>query len=904
MNKLLLIFYFVLQSLVGISQGEIKGKVVYLNSGRKSAEGVYISAKGSNGTYSKSNGVFTLTFPTYSIGTTVYLKVGTKLILNSKESQEIELVNVEKVSSINIPIDPSKSLLKIVVCPKGYRNEAALRYYKLIKSSSKRFSRTKGLAFSNITRGIENSNGLFSQFTAGYNLSDGRLRGSGRSSNKSRSKYSEEIDYTQKENDSVLMYKKALEWASINRDDANKRMLDFLNALDLGLSIEEANKILNADKAFQEALSGEKNIFASIDEMKVNANNLIQMNQFEKAIQEYENINFLLSRDIFNPKLLINSLIDLGSVCQNVGYDYKAIENYNEALRLMENHYDFENKYEVLKELGLIYYNGRRFTKAKKYLLESITLVANHLNKTSEGYHQKMITPFQCLADIYRKTNKPEKELDVIKDLINFSKYLYKEDAQKYNNIICQYNFYLSEIYLSKKEYEKAENAIDETYSYYKKMIEDSLELNGGYSNLIDSICFLTKKFFFVNDIPQLDSLYNKFNEEKYRLLIRNKKKSFNEDDIKLNIQTVIYYTEFAEHFVNINALDSAKGYFEKSVRLLESLLEIDSIYSKSALADVYFKYAGFYNEIDSFVKSEELYLKSLKIHESLGVLHLPDIANINSTLGSLYSVYKKYGKAKKYFSKAEKLYRELNIKSFKNYAGLAYTLRDLANVYYETGELEISKRKLIEASQRFDTLRLEGNPTYREYKAYTDMRILWTCNELKEYKLALTASSFALSYFLDSTNKKLYTYEIAETLMEKAFAFRKLKNYVYAETYYENALFFYKKLPDSLYPNLNNTIADMYSNLGRMNLYNDKTLNAKNAFSEYEKLFPGSDQNFLNWSEYYSVLNQPEKAFENLKKAINLGYNYKDWLIENELYNNIKNLQEFKKIVDSISID
>ena len=56
----------------------------------------------------------------------------------------------------------------------------------------------------------------------------------------------------QQHRDTVATYKKALEIASINRDDANKRMKNYLDALDAGVNIEEALNELSSKKAFKE----------------------------------------------------------------------------------------------------------------------------------------------------------------------------------------------------------------------------------------------------------------------------------------------------------------------------------------------------------------------------------------------------------------------------------------------------------------------------------------------------------------------------------------------------------------------------------------------------------------------------------------------------------------------------
>ena len=133
MKKYLFFLLLFAYSLPQFSQ-EIRGTVYYLNSDKTPAYGVQITAKGSVGDVSNTDGNYVLKFAkNYPVGTTVYPKVGNKLILKGKKTEEIELVNVEKLEAINIPSDPTLAPIRIIVCKKGERKKVASIVYNTIQ---------------------------------------------------------------------------------------------------------------------------------------------------------------------------------------------------------------------------------------------------------------------------------------------------------------------------------------------------------------------------------------------------------------------------------------------------------------------------------------------------------------------------------------------------------------------------------------------------------------------------------------------------------------------------------------------------------------------------------------------------------------------------------------------------
>ncbi|MDP9078883.1 MAG: tetratricopeptide repeat protein [Bacteroidota bacterium] len=114
--------------------GEIRGRVLFQNSGKKPAVGVEIRAKGANLDYSSSDGSFRLQYAYKQPGDNAELILSTKV--NYKVN--IELVNSEAVRAARIPIDPEDSLY-IIVCHAGQLAQSRQHYYKISENKLKSY---------------------------------------------------------------------------------------------------------------------------------------------------------------------------------------------------------------------------------------------------------------------------------------------------------------------------------------------------------------------------------------------------------------------------------------------------------------------------------------------------------------------------------------------------------------------------------------------------------------------------------------------------------------------------------------------------------------------------------------------------------------------------------------------
>jgi len=430
------------------SQSKIIGTVVYLNSGRKPAVGVEIKAKGSSGDYSKSEGDYILNFPHNKAGTTVYPEIGDEIVINGSKIEKIELVNNEKLEVVNLPIDPTLSPLKIIVCPKGFRDKAAKNYYNIIRTEEKSIIDKKNRELIAIKQKLGASNSLV------INLQN-------------------ELELLKTQtNDSLKIYNEALEIASINRDDANQRVIDFLDALDAGIQIEEARKVLNTKKAFKEIVESEHKMLAGIEEIERDAKSLENLYRFKEAIQKYDTLSLLLRKKTYNPVLLVKNLYKVGLLRQIQNFHEKAILNYKEALRILNNYKESDGlKAQILNNLGASFCEQNQISKAIDKYNEAIIIQRKLIQENSNRYSQDLINSLNSLGDLYSKIGESYKALNLYTEALQICKDSVQGNPKGYLPDLANTLNNIGSIYISIKQYSLALNYVEASLKIRKELV-------------------------------------------------------------------------------------------------------------------------------------------------------------------------------------------------------------------------------------------------------------------------------------------------------------------------------------------------------------------------------------------------------------------------------------------------
>jgi tetratricopeptide (TPR) repeat protein len=377
----------------------LRGKVLYQSSNYTPVEGVSISGvivlekeEHANTSYTSSKGEYELKFPLARKGHPVKLTIGN----TDKTEQLLEVVNEREVALFKIPANAHQEF-KVIVCPKGARDVAARRYYKILKSSAE--------------KEYEKMQQEFRALSQAQNKDYNSIR-----------QLANDLSKMQRQlNDSIALYREAYAIASINKDGANRRVLKYLQLLDEGKSIQEARKALSIPMASidmensillfragvqeleeraraSEAVSDYKNAVMCYDTLigkveKLNIDNLelsryytqtgnvnTKAGDYKKALKFHH-----LALDI-HLKLLDKNDITLTKTYNAIAFNYLKLEAYAEAFENVSKAIElqrstakihpsvFADSYYVL---GLIYLNNKQFTEANTTFSEYQMMYTN-----------------------------------------------------------------------------------------------------------------------------------------------------------------------------------------------------------------------------------------------------------------------------------------------------------------------------------------------------------------------------------------------------------------------------------------------------------------------------------------------------------------------------------------------
>lgn len=242
-----------------------RGKVLYLNSGGQPAIGVQVSGKTpneatANTVYTTAAGDFSLLFPWAKNGQRLEIQVGK----DDAKGQIIEVVNLKEVEQCRMPANGT-DVFEVIVCLKGMRERIAQRYYKIIHHSTKK----------ELERLRKEVKQMILAQKQDYNLI-GEL--------------TEKITKLQQRADSISIYREAYRLASINKDNANARMLKYLELLEKGESIKEALKVLDQEKAAREIEEDVLSFEAAMEELLTKAKGSFLQANYQDAVACYRSM--------------------------------------------------------------------------------------------------------------------------------------------------------------------------------------------------------------------------------------------------------------------------------------------------------------------------------------------------------------------------------------------------------------------------------------------------------------------------------------------------------------------------------------------------------------------------------------------------------------------------------------
>ncbi len=872
----LLLFIFIGNTFL-LGQSRIKGKIVYLNSGKKPAVGVEVRAQGSNGDYSKSDGAYTLIFPQKKVGNTVYLEVGEDIVVRGNKTKKIELVNEKELKTVNIPSDPENAPLKIIVCPKGFRDKYAQKYYKIIKTKSDYLLAKKKKEIASLKEKLGAKSSLIKELQ-------------------------QELKIAEKQNDSLKIYQQAMEIASINKDDASRRLKEYIEALDAGVDIDIAQKILSTKKAYKEALDSKKSIENSIKEIKRKSESLIATFQYKEAIQKLDTICLIYNqhkRYVDEIELLKN----IGNWYENEQHnDKKALEYYKKGLKTAEKFNVLDSEGMMLSYIGIFYVVQNQYKEAEDYFIKSLKIYeALAQNRATILNLENQAALCYDLGRLYKGV-KNKQALKYTFKALDINRKLETRDG-KFKIRTIQTHTLLADIYVSKRDNKNAEKYLDKVLQLKKKIVQDSVRLEnflteeeikqfGLYSGLkvLNKQGETLKISFFIN-VSKAKMLYDVISQKYDKLDIYSQFKFLFYTLNFLENTDFIYKYETEKEAKDI-LLNMVERYDELRKKInLEDLIVSEKIHSdKEAYTNIILNNIvssiNYFDKIIAIIKEKGVNSFDIEYEELKNITISKD--NSNNTLQDIRILAgknpKRYNKdlakmllseAKKILVATDKLNAELYFKEalylYKKIASedprynnkVLEVYRSIVQFYYSLKEENEVLKTMEESYLFYKKLDSIGYPINVKHK----IEIIYSLAEIYEDKKEYTKAE---KYYLSAYNRlgKLHSNE-KDIVLEQFYIREDLGHFYYfslnnsklAEDFYLQAL----EIADK-YPDLDFSLGLIFNILGDLkegeSSY-DKALHYyQKALKEYRKLvvkFPNSNY----WKEQIETINKQIKFLE-----------------------------------------
>jgi len=167
----------------------------------------------------------------------------------------------------------------------------------------------------------------------------------------------------------------------------------------------------------------------------------------------------------------------------------------------------------------------------------------------------------------------------------------------------------------------------------------------------------------------------------------------------------------------------------------------------------------------------------------------------------------------------------------------IAKALINSADSYREQGKFKMSKRLYLKALKLREGLSLTNQIYYQPLIAETLNSLAVISQEENRYDLAIEyhlGAIFMIEELFSITPLESYVYLLAKSYTDIAHLYRRGHQYSKSEFFYNEALKFYKKLPEERFSQ---------SQIQRLNIYNHLSVicNAKNSFQETKDAYMGA---------------------------------------------------------------
>ncbi|NNF33329.1 MAG: tetratricopeptide repeat protein, partial [Saprospiraceae bacterium] len=575
-----------------------------------------------------------------------------------QHGKQIEVVNEKEVEICRISAD-YKEEFEIIVCPKGSRDLAAQKYYKIIKTSS-------DIALAKMKKEME---GLLTKQEKDYNLI---------------ADYSERIATLEQQTDSLVIYREAFQIASINKDNASMRVLKYLQLLDEGNSIMEAREALSIQDAVVDLEQGISLFNAAIEELKTRAGASSSIFDYEDAITCYDTIINYSEKMKVDPLMIVQYYNEKGELIFENGNYEKALVNFQKSCKIGEGildskHYDLAITYD---NIGVLYRYLGEYEKGLEYQNKSLTLQEDILDPK----HPQIAITCGNIGITYDYLGQYEKALEYLQRALVLQEEILDP---KHQSLSVTYND-IGGVYLSLEEYEKG-------LEYQQKALKiDEEILDPNHPQLANTYDNIGVTYRYLEQFDKALELHLKAYDKRKKAL------NPNHPDIAYSLSNI------GGTYLNLGKYEEALEYQQKTLAIRKEILDPNH----PDIAWSYYDIGLIYLYMEKYELAVEFQQKDLDIQEEILEPSHPLLAIRYHNLGTTYLYWEQFDKALQYFNRALDIRKEV---FGINHPALAVQYGNIGLTYIKKGLFG----EAYKAYKKYEEIRPNHGNTFRNWTMY-----------------------------------------------------------------------------------------------------------------------------------------------------------------------------------------
>ncbi|CAF3752481.1 unnamed protein product [Rotaria socialis] len=362
---------------------------------------------------------------------------------------------------------------------------------------------------------------------------------------------------------------------------------------------------------------------------------------------------------------------DIGQVYNMLGDNVKALEYYNNEIRIREeaqssNHPDLALVY---SNISLLYSKTREYSKALQYAEK-----AYQINEEAHLKHDPdLATPYFNIGIAHDRINEYEKALEFYRRALKIRKTALPPNHLDLALVYTK----ISVVYKNMGDHSKALDYAERAH----KINEKELAQHG--SNLADSCSNLGLAYDNMKNYSKALEFYEK------ALKIKQTTLPSNHPDVANS------YSHISLVYSIMGDYEAAIVYAEKACKIKEKVLSSNH----PDLATAYYSTALAYDNMKQYPKALEFYKKALKIRETALPPNHPDLALAYNIMSLACIKMNQKEKALRYAKDAHKIREQ----------SLPLNHLDLANSYYNIGYLHEKMKKYSKALRFYERAAAEA---------------------------------------------------------------------------------------------------------------------------------------------------------------------------------------------------